>query len=303
MAKNRYLSTSFWDDAWIQELTSIEKLVYLYLLTNPLTSIAGIYQITIRRMAFDISLPEKTILEIIEKFTVDRKAYFLFNEWIIIPNWTKHQNFNDKSNVKTGIDSILLELPNKIWENLKGVNYYYKYIEELDRDFKSLQVPPSDSNGLPISYLTLSYSTLPNLIIHEENSTPFKEIDEIFELNELPEEKTTLPEPETTQNSKKTDSNTQSKVKETRGKDTYGEFKNVLLSKEEFEKCIDKHTAVITYKAIEKLSSFKESNGKVYKSDYAALNTWVWDALNKKPSEKISDVHVDNNLKYGGFDD
>jgi len=88
-----------------------------------------------------------------------------------------------------------------------------------------------------------------------------------------------------------------------RREDTYGEFKNVLLSKEEFEKCIDKHTAVITYKAIEKLSSFKESNGKVYKSDYAALNTWVWDALNKKPSEKISDVHVDNNLKYGGFDD
>ena len=130
-------------------------------------------------------------------------------------------------------------------------------------------------------------------------------IDEIFKLYELPEEVIELPEPETTQNSKKTDSNPQSKVKETILKEIYGEFENVHLSKDEYKKCIDNHTLAITNKAVEKLSSFKASKGKTYKSDYAALNTWVWDALNekKKTSQKNSDVNVNNDLKYGGISD
>ncbi len=84
-------------------------------------------------------------------------------------------------------------------------------------------------------------------------------------------------------------------------KDNYGEFKNVHLSKDEFKKCIDIHTLIITNKAIEKLSSFKASSGKNYKSDYAAMNTWVWKALTE--NVKPSDVHVDNNLKFGGLSD
>ncbi len=77
-------------------------------------------------------------------------------------------------------------------------------------------------------------------------------------------------------------------------KDNYGEFKNVHLSKDEYKKCIDKHTLVTTNKAIEKLSSFKASKGKIYKSDYAALNNWVWDSLEerKKPDSTEKPMEI-----------
>jgi len=46
MAKNRYINTKFWDDPFIAELSIKEKLLYLYLITNPLTNAAGIYEIS-----------------------------------------------------------------------------------------------------------------------------------------------------------------------------------------------------------------------------------------------------------------
>ena len=66
------------------------------------------------------------------------------------------------------------------------------------------------------------------------------------------------------------------KVKEK--KDVYAEF--VKLTKKEYETCIEKHGETKTKMAIKKLNDYKQSKGKTYKSDYGALNTWVWDSLN-----------------------
>ena len=41
----RYISTTFWDDEWVQSLDFTEKGLYLYLLTNSLTNIAGVYKL------------------------------------------------------------------------------------------------------------------------------------------------------------------------------------------------------------------------------------------------------------------
>lgn len=54
---------------------------------------------------------------------------------------------------------------------------------------------------------------------------------------------------------------------------TYGEFKNVKLSDEELEKLKTKTSSWQTY--IEKLSTYKASTGKSYKSDYATLLNWI----------------------------
>ena len=42
MAKFRYVNTRFWDDSYVAELSPLEKLAFLYLLTNSLTTIAGV---------------------------------------------------------------------------------------------------------------------------------------------------------------------------------------------------------------------------------------------------------------------
>jgi hypothetical protein len=59
MAKQRVVNTRFWDDDYIMELGPTEKLVFLYVLTNPLTDLCGAYQITLKRISFDTGLRRK----------------------------------------------------------------------------------------------------------------------------------------------------------------------------------------------------------------------------------------------------
>lgn len=59
------------------------------------------------------------------------------------------------------------------------------------------------------------------------------------------------------------------------GKDKYGEFNNVNLSKEEYIKLIEKIGEDNTKILIEELSSYMASKGKRYASHYATLQTWA----------------------------
>jgi len=54
----------------------------------------------------------------------------------------------------------------------------------------------------------------------------------------------------------------------------YGEFKNVKLSKTEYEKLVDKLTLQKTQELIENLSQYIASKGKKYKSHYATILQW-----------------------------
>jgi hypothetical protein len=151
MAIQRYISTSFWDDAWIQMLKPEEKLIFIYLITNPLTSIAGIYKITIRRMVFDTGLSQEIIAETLKMFADSKKAILIKGEWIIIPNWVKHQRIAERSNIKKGIDAVLLDLPDDVWNLLPGLGYQYMFLENLGRPFNDVKVPPSLSKTLETS--------------------------------------------------------------------------------------------------------------------------------------------------------
>jgi hypothetical protein len=64
MATHRYIATSFWQDDWIQSLDPSEKYMYLYLMTNPLTTIAGIYKIGNRQISFDTGYNQNTVMTI-----------------------------------------------------------------------------------------------------------------------------------------------------------------------------------------------------------------------------------------------
>ena len=102
MATHRYISTTFWDDAWVQGLDPEEKFIYLYLMTNPLTSISGVYKITDRRISFDTGHTEEKIRSVLEKFGEARKAIRM-GEYVILPSWPKHQSWETMPNIKNGI--------------------------------------------------------------------------------------------------------------------------------------------------------------------------------------------------------
>jgi len=138
--KHRYISTSFWDDEWIQMLDPSEKLLYLYLMTNPLTNIAGIYEISIRRICFDTGFNSDTVNYILQKFEKAGKIYYT-EGWIILPNWPKHQKIGAKDNIRKGIDEILKSLPDDIFYFVIEHGYTYQYIDAIGRPLQAPHKP------------------------------------------------------------------------------------------------------------------------------------------------------------------
>jgi hypothetical protein len=125
MATQRYISTSFWDDPWIRKLTPDERYLYLYFLTNPLTNIAGVYQISIDRIAFDTGYTEEKILDTLKKFEAAGKAYYYNKEYMVLPTWPKHQNWEKRPKINAGIKLCLEKLDPPLLSFLVKIRYRY----------------------------------------------------------------------------------------------------------------------------------------------------------------------------------
>ncbi|HRH22465.1 MAG TPA: hypothetical protein PLB51_00530 [Candidatus Paceibacterota bacterium] len=116
MAKKRIINTRFWVDEYISRLDPIEKLLFLYFLTNPSTEICGIYEIPLKTVATDTGIDKDMVEKIIKRFSKDNKIYYK-KGWIAIKNFTKHQTLNPS--VKTGIGICVSKAPKFM---LKKVN-------------------------------------------------------------------------------------------------------------------------------------------------------------------------------------
>lgn len=115
MAKQRIVNTRFWDDSYIARLDPCAKLVFLYLLTNPLTTIAGVYELSLKRAAFDTGLAPKEIGAVLSQLETDKKIVRQ-DDWVGIVNFIKHQSLNPK--VRQGIIAELERVPRELIERL-----------------------------------------------------------------------------------------------------------------------------------------------------------------------------------------
>ena len=109
MAKQRYINTKFWSDSFVVELNPLDRYLFLYLLTNEHTNIAGIYELPIVRMAQETGL-DKEMLSKMMKRLGGKIAYS--EGWVIIRNFQKHQKRNES--VLIGIGNVMAEIPSKI---------------------------------------------------------------------------------------------------------------------------------------------------------------------------------------------
>lgn len=110
MSNYRMINTAVWKDDWFVNLRSSEQLLFLYLLTNAQTNIAGIYQTTMREVAFDTGIDANEIHRIFrDRFEPDKKAFYFDFKWVVMPNWLKHQKPN--ANQIVAIRNIVGSLP------------------------------------------------------------------------------------------------------------------------------------------------------------------------------------------------
>ena len=91
MALFRKVHMTFWDDPDVLEWTVEEKLFYLYLLTNPRTSLCGIYEFNVKKAVFETGITIKKIQDLLGIFQDrDRIYYSEDTREIAIKNWQRH---------------------------------------------------------------------------------------------------------------------------------------------------------------------------------------------------------------------
>jgi len=114
MSKLRSINTHFWEDNYVIDLDPIEKLLFLYLLSNPQTNMLGIYELHIRRISFDTGIDKDMVIKIFDRFETANKVKYK-DGYVILQNFIKHQSYNP--NMQTSAVNSWGELPLNIRED------------------------------------------------------------------------------------------------------------------------------------------------------------------------------------------
>jgi hypothetical protein len=96
MSKQRIIKDEIWDDDWFYELDPSEKLVWVFLLTNPRGNIAGVYKLNKKWASQATGLDFDVFNTILSRFVKDGKILDEEN-WIGLVNFHKHVAYRNAS--------------------------------------------------------------------------------------------------------------------------------------------------------------------------------------------------------------
>lgn len=111
MSKLRSLNTAFWSDTWVEELEPMQKLLFIYLVTNEKTNMLGIYEASIKKISFETGITPIVVKTYLKDFEKADKVKYIDNRVILI-NYMKHQNYNP--NMKKSAIDTYNDLPNSL---------------------------------------------------------------------------------------------------------------------------------------------------------------------------------------------
>lgn len=117
MSKNRMINTKFWSDTYISSIDPLEKLLFLYFITNQYTNICGIYEIPLKQVALDTGIDRDNLEKVFLPRLANAGKIFYIDGWVYIKNFLKHQKAS--GNVQLGVDNGLNEVPSEIMAKIK----------------------------------------------------------------------------------------------------------------------------------------------------------------------------------------
>ena len=91
----RGFSTEYWADTFVETLPAEGKLLYAYLWTNPHCNQAGLYEITLNRIAYETKLPADSLPSLIQSLETKVKWYPEQN-LVWVKNFVKRQSKSPK---------------------------------------------------------------------------------------------------------------------------------------------------------------------------------------------------------------
>ena len=115
MGIKRIVDTSFWTDGKVDEFSPEDKYFMLYLLTNPFTTQLGIYEISIKQVAFQLGYSVDAVKVLLDRFEAkyDMIIYSQKTNEIAIKNFLRHSIIKGGKPVEDCIKKEMSKVKNK----------------------------------------------------------------------------------------------------------------------------------------------------------------------------------------------
>lgn len=134
MSVYRQVHVSFWQDAFVLDLTPEEKYFYVYLMTNSKTAQIGIYELPKRVIEMETGYNRETVEKLLQRFVDYKKIeYNESTREIILLNWPKH-NWNNSPKIVTRVEKELRNV-----KHLPFVTEYLTIVDAIKSDDVSIQ--------------------------------------------------------------------------------------------------------------------------------------------------------------------
>jgi len=160
MSKLRSVSTAFWSDPFIEDLTPLHKLLFIYLITNDKTNMLGIYEASIKKISNETDIKREVVKEGIDLFIKKEKVKYIDN-YVVLVNYMKHQHFN--TNMKKSAIDTYNNLPKELkdsdlvvskdnpLEGFESLSNHYGMVSKYeveDEEETEDEVKPKKSKGV-----------------------------------------------------------------------------------------------------------------------------------------------------------
>ena len=152
MGIKRIVDTSFWTDNKVEEFTPEDRYFMLYLLTNPHTTQLGIYEISMKRTAYELGYSIDAVRALVERFEKVHGVVIYSKETneIAIKNFLRHSIIKGGAPVRDCLIKEMKGVKNK--DLVARVFSHIKGYEKLNDTVKNIIAEYEEKNG------TLSYS-------------------------------------------------------------------------------------------------------------------------------------------------
>lgn len=117
LAKYRNVQFDFWTDSKVMDcFTPEDRYFYLYLMTNPHTSLCGCYEITASQMALETGYQKEVINKLIIRFTEthDVIRYDSKTRELLLLNWYKY-NWHGSEKTMIGVQKGIEQIKNEVF--------------------------------------------------------------------------------------------------------------------------------------------------------------------------------------------
>lgn len=148
MGIKRIVDTSFWTDGKVDEFSPEDKYFMLYLLTNPFSTQLGIYEISIKQVAFQLGYSVDAVKVLLERFE-DKYgviAYSKATNEIAIMNFLRHSIVKGGAPVRDCLVKEMKAVKNR--DLIDRVFLHIKGYEGLNETVKNIIAEYEEKNGI-----------------------------------------------------------------------------------------------------------------------------------------------------------